>query len=180
LQVFGLRVCLVRSLASPPAPIRQRRFIVRLPIFRETPPIAIFTQTHSTPTGKSRRLLPGARRTLHTVNVDAPAWPGMLRRSSAMAMRSDDAHPDAAAFEWWISRAPGCKSQYWWASFMSFASWRRSGYPAPQPNPYPQKHLSRDFIPRLLYGSRKAGTERLRFPGRVGQAPTGAHGRQHR
>lgn len=47
--------------------------------------------------------------------------------------------------------------QYWVASFLNgpeaFANFRRSGYPALAPNPYPNKDISGDFIRRLTYPS---------------------------
>lgn len=46
-------------------------------------------------------------------------------------------------------------TQYWVASFLNapeaFANFRRSGYPALAPNPYPGKEISGQFIRRLLY-----------------------------
>jgi hypothetical protein len=46
-------------------------------------------------------------------------------------------------------------TQYWVASFLNapeaFANFRRSGYPALTPNPYPGKEISGQFIRRLLY-----------------------------
>ena len=46
-------------------------------------------------------------------------------------------------------------TQYWVASFLNgselFANFRRSGYPALAPNPYPGKEISEDFIRRLNY-----------------------------
>jgi len=45
--------------------------------------------------------------------------------------------------------------QYWVASFLNayegFANFRRTGYPALTPNPYPGKDISGDFIRRLSY-----------------------------
>ncbi len=46
-------------------------------------------------------------------------------------------------------------TQYWVASFLNgseaFANFRRSGYPALAPNPFPGKDISGDFINRLTY-----------------------------
>ena len=46
-------------------------------------------------------------------------------------------------------------TQYWVASFLNgselFANFRRSGYPALTPNPYPGKEITEDFIRRLNY-----------------------------
>jgi hypothetical protein len=46
-------------------------------------------------------------------------------------------------------------TQYWVASFLNgseaFANFRRSGYPALTPNPFPGKDISGDFINRLTY-----------------------------
>ena len=46
-------------------------------------------------------------------------------------------------------------TQYWVASFLNgpeaFANFRRSGYPALAPNPYPGKEISGQFIRRLTY-----------------------------
>lgn len=46
-------------------------------------------------------------------------------------------------------------TQYWVASFLNgpevFANFRRSGYPALKPNPYPGKEIKGDFIRRLSY-----------------------------
>jgi hypothetical protein len=48
-------------------------------------------------------------------------------------------------------------NQYWVASFLNgpeaFANFRRSGYPALAPNPYPSQDISGDFIRRLTYPS---------------------------
>ncbi|QHV95796.1 SusD/RagB family nutrient-binding outer membrane lipoprotein [Spirosoma endbachense] len=48
-------------------------------------------------------------------------------------------------------------SQYWVASLLNgpeaWANWRRSGYPALAPNPYPGKTIKGDFIHRLTYPS---------------------------
>jgi len=46
-------------------------------------------------------------------------------------------------------------TQYWVASFLNgseaFANFRRSGFPALTPNPFPGKDISGDFINRLTY-----------------------------
>lgn len=46
-------------------------------------------------------------------------------------------------------------NQYWVASFMNgpeaFANFRRTGYPALTPNPYPAKDISGNFINRITY-----------------------------
>lgn len=46
-------------------------------------------------------------------------------------------------------------TQYWVASFLNgseaFANFRRSGYPALKPNPFPGKEIAGDFIRRLPY-----------------------------
>jgi hypothetical protein len=46
-------------------------------------------------------------------------------------------------------------TQYWVASFLNgpeaFANFRRSGYPALAPNPYPGKEIRGQFIRRLTY-----------------------------
>ncbi len=46
-------------------------------------------------------------------------------------------------------------TQYWLSSFMNgpeaFANFRRTGYPALAPNPYPLKDISGDFINRITY-----------------------------
>ena len=46
-------------------------------------------------------------------------------------------------------------TQYWVASLLNgpeaFANFRRSGYPALPPNPYPGKEIKGDFIRRLSY-----------------------------
>lgn len=46
-------------------------------------------------------------------------------------------------------------NQYWVSSFLNgpeaFANFRRSGYPALSPNPYPGSEISSDFIHRLTY-----------------------------
>jgi hypothetical protein len=46
-------------------------------------------------------------------------------------------------------------NQYWVASFLNgyegFANFRRTGYPALTPNPYPGRDISGDFIRRLSY-----------------------------
>lgn len=48
-------------------------------------------------------------------------------------------------------------TQYWIASFLNgpeaFANFRRSGYPALAPNPYPGKQITGNFINRLTYPS---------------------------
>ncbi|MCB0847000.1 MAG: SusD/RagB family nutrient-binding outer membrane lipoprotein, partial [Bacteroidetes bacterium] len=48
-------------------------------------------------------------------------------------------------------------SQYWVASFLNgpeaFANFRRSGFPALTPNPFPSQDISGDFIRRLTYPS---------------------------
>ncbi|MEM7655176.1 MAG: SusD/RagB family nutrient-binding outer membrane lipoprotein [Bacteroidota bacterium] len=48
-------------------------------------------------------------------------------------------------------------SQYWVASFLNspeaFANFRRSGFPALDPNPFPAQDISGDFIRRLTYPS---------------------------
>ena len=48
-------------------------------------------------------------------------------------------------------------TQYWVASFLNgpeaFANFRRSGYPALAPNPFPNQDISTDFIHRLTYPS---------------------------
>jgi hypothetical protein len=48
-------------------------------------------------------------------------------------------------------------TQYWIASFLNgpeaFANFRRSGYPALAPNPYPGKQITGNFIRRLTYPS---------------------------
>jgi hypothetical protein len=61
-----------------------------------------------------------------------------------------DANPysDATALE-------QINTQYWIASFLNgpeaFANFRRSGYPALTPNPFPGKSITGDFIRRLTY-----------------------------
>jgi hypothetical protein len=46
-------------------------------------------------------------------------------------------------------------TQYWAASFLNgpeaFANFRRSGFPALTPNPYPDKTIGGNFITRLTY-----------------------------
>ena len=46
-------------------------------------------------------------------------------------------------------------TQYWVASFLNgpevFANFRRSGFPALTPNPYPGKEIKGNFINRLSY-----------------------------
>ncbi len=48
-------------------------------------------------------------------------------------------------------------TQYWVASFLNgpeaFANFRRSGYPALEPNPFPSQDITGDFIRRLTYPS---------------------------
>lgn len=61
-------------------------------------------------------------------------------------------------------------TQYWVASFLNgpeaFANFRRSGYPALPPNPYPGKEISGAFIRRLTYPD----SERAVNPGSIQEA----------
>ncbi|MEZ4829361.1 MAG: SusD/RagB family nutrient-binding outer membrane lipoprotein [Bacteroidia bacterium] len=51
-------------------------------------------------------------------------------------------------------------AQYWVASFLNgpeaFANFRRSGYPALTPNPFPGKDIKGDFIRRMTYPNSKS------------------------
>ncbi|CAN5524107.1 SusD/RagB family nutrient-binding outer membrane lipoprotein [soil metagenome] len=70
---------------------------------------------------------------------------------------------DPAAIETFVQANPlntanaleEINTEYWVSSFLNgpeaFANFRRSGYPALAPNPYPGKEISGDFIRRLTY-----------------------------
>jgi hypothetical protein len=58
-------------------------------------------------------------------------------------------------------------TQYWVASFLNgpeaFANFRRSGFPALAPNPYPGKEISGQFIRRLLYPDAETSVNNANF-----------------
>jgi len=88
---------------------------------------------------------------------------GVRAHMVQMELHDQNAAIDPADIETYITNNPlvsntameQINTQYWVASFLNgseaFANFRRSGYPALAPNPFPGKDISGDFINRLTY-----------------------------
>jgi len=88
---------------------------------------------------------------------------GVRAHMVQMALSDESAAIDPAEIQTYLDNNPlvagteleQINTQYWVATFLNgseaFANFRRSGYPALAPNPFPGKDITGDFINRLTY-----------------------------
>jgi len=88
---------------------------------------------------------------------------GVRVHMEQMALHDEGAAIDPADIQTYLDNNPlsagteleQINTQYWVATFLNgseaFANFRRSGYPALAPNPFPGKDITGDFINRLTY-----------------------------
>lgn len=88
---------------------------------------------------------------------------GIRAHMVQMALHDEGAAIDPADIQTYLDNNPlvagteleQINTQYWVATFLNgseaFANFRRSGYPALTPNPFPGKDITGDFINRLTY-----------------------------